>query len=92
MTAFKDRKTGDRKKLEMLEAQSKEAFEEYDQYINQQMLKYRNLPKGTQASEEEVMDLVNMMASIGSASGAVKAQRHKMGLDNRKIIAFKNPG
>lgn len=94
----KRHKSGDQKELERLDQASEEAFQDMDTFTNQ-MMKYNNLPEGTQGDPEDINILLILMGRHGQAAGDYKAQQRKMELrpwedknreqSDNKIVSYK---
>lgn len=92
-------KSGDQRELERREAVLDQACDDLEHFSNQELLKWKNKPKGTVASEEEVDEIFMMMGRVGQASRDFKSQQRKMGLRpweneaegqaSNKVVSFK---
>ncbi len=77
-----NKKTRDELELERLDEISDQACEELEHYTNQMLLKYNNLPEGTQGDPADVDEMLSLMFAANSSVQAFKEQQRKMGLRN----------
>ena len=93
LNQYKDtHKSRDQKELERLKQESEQANEEFNQYLNQQELKWGNMPEGTKAPGFG-LELLSKMGEASRARRAYEAQECKISSKSKHktgtIINFK---